>query len=236
MNDSLYRWLTNRGFTGTLEDMQKQYLLSVITNQFINGLLFQFPDDMRYWRANGTATLTSDPDGVVLTGVGADPFMFTTVPISLVGANYYKIRVKITRLAGADWDGTAYYSTVNHGPSNSFRKTIPDPPLVIGVQQTLEWDMSALTVGGTDYLDSTIILIRLDLGLLAGNNFLIEEIAIGVDGPQNFYPYSVNDLWYAYGLQQGYGLELQEIQKNWAIAQGATSTLTWNDAMSTLPA
>lgn len=45
----------------------------------------------------------------------------------------------------------------------------------------------------------------------------------------------LNDLWLRYGLQQGYGSELQEIQKNWAIAQGATSTLTWNGAMSTLP-
>lgn len=30
MNDSLYRWLTNRGFTGSLQDAQKQYLLSVV--------------------------------------------------------------------------------------------------------------------------------------------------------------------------------------------------------------
>lgn len=30
MNDSMYRWLTNRGFTGSLEDATKQYLLSVV--------------------------------------------------------------------------------------------------------------------------------------------------------------------------------------------------------------
>ncbi len=46
---------------------------------------------------------------------------------------------------------------------------------------------------------------------------------------------TVNDLWVAGGIQQGYGVELQQIQRNWAIAQGATSTLTWNDAMGTLP-
>lgn len=45
----------------------------------------------------------------------------------------------------------------------------------------------------------------------------------------------LNDLWLRYGLQQGYGTGLQEIQKNWAIAQGSTSNATWNDAMSTLP-
>lgn len=237
MNDSLFRWLSNRGFTGSLEDMQKQYLLSVITNQWLDARLFQFPEDIGYWRPSGagTATLTADPGGVILAGTGADPFMFTNPNQSIIGSQYYKIRVKITRLSGADWDGTAYYATANHNVSNSFRKVLPDPPLVIGVQQTLIWDMSTLTVGGTDWLDSTIIQLRLDFGLLAGNDFLIEEISVGIDGAQGFYGYSVNDLWRAYGLQQGYGLELQEIQKNWAIAQGATSTLTWNDAMGTLP-
>lgn len=30
MNDSLNRWLTNRGFTGSLNDKQKQYLITVV--------------------------------------------------------------------------------------------------------------------------------------------------------------------------------------------------------------
>jgi hypothetical protein len=46
---------------------------------------------------------------------------------------------------------------------------------------------------------------------------------------------TVNDLWIKGGIQEGFGTELRTIQKNWAIAQGATSTLTWNDAMGTLP-
>jgi hypothetical protein len=46
---------------------------------------------------------------------------------------------------------------------------------------------------------------------------------------------ALNDLWLRYGLQQGYGVEIQEIQLNWAIFNGSTSTLTWNDAMGTLP-
>lgn len=46
---------------------------------------------------------------------------------------------------------------------------------------------------------------------------------------------ALNDLWVRYGLQQAYGLEIQSIQRNWAIANGATSTLTWNDAMGSLP-
>lgn len=47
---------------------------------------------------------------------------------------------------------------------------------------------------------------------------------------------TVNDLWIEYGSQQGYSAtDINGIQLNWAIDQGATSTLTWNDAMGTLP-
>lgn len=47
--------------------------------------------------------------------------------------------------------------------------------------------------------------------------------------------FSVNDLWFELGFANGYGTKIQDIQKNWAIDKGATSTLTWNDAMATLP-
>lgn len=47
--------------------------------------------------------------------------------------------------------------------------------------------------------------------------------------------FDVNDLWYELGFANGYGTKIQEIQKNWAIDKGATSTASWNDAMGTLP-
>lgn len=46
---------------------------------------------------------------------------------------------------------------------------------------------------------------------------------------------SVNDLWIQLGLAQGYGVEEQGIQRQWAVVTGSTSTITWNDAMGTLP-
>lgn len=47
--------------------------------------------------------------------------------------------------------------------------------------------------------------------------------------------FSTNMLWFELGFANGYGTVLQNIQRNWAIDKGATSTLTWNDAMATLP-
>lgn len=58
----------------------------------------------------------------------------------------------------------------------------------------------------------------------------LTSVAIGASATD-----TVNDLWIRYGLQQGYGVEIQQIQRNWAIANGSTSTLTWNDVMGTLP-
>lgn len=46
---------------------------------------------------------------------------------------------------------------------------------------------------------------------------------------------AIEDLWITFGATSGYGKGIQEIQMNWAIDQGATSTLTWSDAMGSLP-
>lgn len=46
---------------------------------------------------------------------------------------------------------------------------------------------------------------------------------------------ALNDLWIRYGAQQLFPGDLQSIQLTWAKNQGATSTGTWNGAMSTLP-
>lgn len=46
---------------------------------------------------------------------------------------------------------------------------------------------------------------------------------------------SLQDLWMRGGQQQGWGTDIMAIQIMWALAQGATSTATWNDAMNTLP-
>lgn len=46
---------------------------------------------------------------------------------------------------------------------------------------------------------------------------------------------SLNDKWRTLGAVQGYQQGQQSIQREWAIVTGSSSTLTWNDALGTLP-
>lgn len=106
--------------------------------------------------------------------------------ISIDGSQYTKIRALVTRRAGAaatDWDGKAYYATSGHGISGSYSKSIPNPNLAIGQSTVLEWDMAALTLGGTDWVTNTITAIRLDFGAASGSSFDIDWVVVGRSGP-----------------------------------------------------
>jgi hypothetical protein len=76
------------------------------------------------------------------------------------------------------WEGRAYYSTPTHGASNSFVKTLPAPS-DFDAWNELEWDMAALTAGGTDYLDNEIRNIRIDLVSDATSVWEFDWVAIG---------------------------------------------------------
>lgn len=98
------------------------------------------------------------------------------------GRLYNLIRVRFKRVAGTTWTGACFYSTVNHGPSASFVKQIADPIVGAGAVGVVEFDMSALTAGGNDWITSTITGIRLDLG--KGIDILdIDWISIGRIAP-----------------------------------------------------
>lgn len=56
------------------------------------------------------------------------------------------------------------------------------------------------------------------------------SVVIGSTGKE-----TINDLWTRWGVQNAADGTIQGIQIAWAKAQGCTSTLTWNDAMGTLP-
>jgi Domain of unknown function (DUF1983) len=111
----------------------------------------------------------------------SDPVIGISVAPVVSGAQYDKIRARVRRVAGTSWQGTLYYGTSNHGDSNEFRKTIPDNT-VLNDWVVLEWDMSLLTEGGQDWVNSNISSIRLDLGNSSSDIFDIDWVAIGRRG------------------------------------------------------
>lgn len=96
-----------------------------------------------------------------------------------MGADAPSIRARVRRLSGSSaWQGTCFYSTASHGSSNSFRKTIQEPS-DLSQWNVLEWDMGNLTAGGSDYLDSEITAIRIDLDQSVGAVWEIDWISVG---------------------------------------------------------
>ena len=141
------------------------------------------------WTA-ANAILTLTPDGVEVAATSSDPIIRSET-LAIDGAHNRYVRMRIRRTAGSAWDGNLYYTTAGHNESFLYRKALPaastDPIQSINTWTLLEWDMHALTVGGTDWRDNTITRIRLDLGNTASDVFEIDWIMIGRYGAGGNY-------------------------------------------------
>ena len=148
--------------------------------------LWQFDSTAEGWVAAG-ATLAQGAGFVKITATGADPQLLsgTAATLSIAGSIYSRVRVRITRRAGAatDWDGQLFYQTAGHGFAASYRAVAVNPNLAVGQSAVVEWDMANLAAGGTDWVDNTITRLRLDLGSSNGGAFDVDWIAVGRVAP-----------------------------------------------------
>lgn len=147
--------------------------------------LWQFDSGAEGWYAAG-ATITPAGGYIRLVSTGGDPQLQSSyTSLELAGAQFTRIRAKITRRGGpvSAWDGQLFYVTANHSFSTSYQAKAANPNLAIGQTAVIDWDMANLTAGGTDWVDSTIRRIRLDLGNTSDSVFDIDWIAIGRVGP-----------------------------------------------------
>jgi hypothetical protein len=117
---------------------------------------------------------------IALQATGPDPLARSPV-ISVPGGVYDKVRMRVRRDTGTGWDGILFYTTAGHGESASFYKAIPDTTIA-GQYVILEWDMTALNAGTTDWISNTITGIRVDLGNSAADKFTVDWISIGRRG------------------------------------------------------
>jgi predicted phage tail protein len=149
------------------------------------GASWNFDSAAEGWAA-ANSSLTFPSAGVMRqTATASDPSLNIS-GLAINGGLYSKIRVSITRRAGTsatDWDGSIYYVTSGHGVSGSYTKKLANPNLAVGASTVLEFDMAALTAGGSDWVTSTITAIRLDIGALSGGAFDIDWIAVGRVAP-----------------------------------------------------
>lgn len=136
--------------------------------------------DTEGWTASG-ATLNGANGSLTVTATTADPYIVTPL-MALPGALFTVIRLKLTRKAGSGWDGRFYTRTAAHSWGNYY-KQVPNPNLAVGQSIILDVDMAALTVGGTDWTDNTILQVRFDFGSTTSDVFDVDWVGIGRVAP-----------------------------------------------------
>lgn len=132
-----------------------------------------------------------------VTPTGVDPAL-TRTGLSINGQRDFIVRAKIRRVSGTSWEGSLLFATPGHGFSTSFYKNISNPFTQNGEWIICEWDMRSLTVGGSNWSDSTIISLRFDLSADTTTTYEIEWIEVGYpcgrDGARSLYSKSIQQL------------------------------------------
>ncbi len=171
------------GATASQVTTLQSYVDSGVAEQLEAFTTWDFSATVDGWTATNAA-ITQPQTGLIRVAAStADPTLVSPAGLSISGQLYDRVRARVRRIAGAGWDGTVYYTTAGHGFASGFRKTIANPFLAPGSDwRVLEWDMSALTAGGTDWTTNTITRLRLDLGGNEADVFEVDWIAVGRRG------------------------------------------------------
>ncbi|MBA6058072.1 TipJ family phage tail tip protein [Pseudomonas juntendi] len=151
------------------------------------GGYWQFDTGTEGWVA-GNASVSASGGALRLTPTTSDPQLLSstgTLTLTIPGAQYTKVRVGLTRRGGSAsaWTGTLYYSTPSHGISSSYRASAPNPNIAVGQSAVVEWDMTNLAAGGTDWVDNTIRQLRFNFANALDAVWDIDWIAVGRVGP-----------------------------------------------------
>ena len=172
---------TNANGSATSAASTLQQVQAVATG-FDAAQSWNFDATIESWSASG-ATQGWEAGSVRLATTSSDP-NWLSPPLAIAGINRL-VRARVKRLSGATWDGQLFYSTAQHGYSAQYRGVIPDAT-VAGEWRVLEWDMGQDGAGGADWLNHTITSIRMDLGAIPGDDFLIDWVTIGRIAPQAY--------------------------------------------------
>ena len=148
-----------------------------------------FDTTVESWTATG-ALIAWANGKVTLTSTGADPILMSPTGLAIVGSTYSMVKVGIKRIAGTGWDGTLYYArggVTPHSFDANFKKTIALPTgfNIVGATAILEFDMSSLTLGGTDWTTNTITQIRFDFGATLADVFEVDWVGVGRSAPSS---------------------------------------------------
>jgi hypothetical protein len=111
----------------------------------------------------GSATVAASGGTLTVTGTADDPVIYSPALV-MAGSTIPIIRIRARPLsASPTWDGTIFYETTTRGFDGAYIERIPNPGIIQNQWMVFEWDMTVLTSGGSDWMNSTINRIRIDL-------------------------------------------------------------------------
>lgn len=127
----------------------------------------------------GEVSLPKGP-GLWVAEQSTDPILRSPSGLDVDGSINTLVLVRVTRAsAGGAWSGALHYVTAAHGESAAFM-ALPVQGANPAVNETtiLVYDMTRLVNGGSDWEQSIIQQIRIDLEDQAGGEFLVRQVAI----------------------------------------------------------
>jgi len=167
---------------GTTSPSQKLEVNGVIESPYLEFKPIVFYDfnsnTTGDWNTYLSTLSTPDNSVVRWTTTGTDPNLNRSFDFD--GGENYIIKIRYKVVSGTPSSGEIFYATSGHSYSASYYKSFS---LVNdGNWHTLVLDMSSLSAGGTDWIDSTITNIRFDLTNASGVAVDIDWISIGGNG------------------------------------------------------
>lgn len=129
---------------------------------------------------NATLALIGTYAGATYTSTGSNPFI-TRNSLSFSGRRFDHVLVRVKRVSGTDDSQyRLFWKTAGHDYDNAYYS---DPINTIGtlsnsVYTDLIFDMRSPTAGGTDWVNSTITGLRLDLAQVSSNVYEISYIYV----------------------------------------------------------
>lgn len=125
------------------------------------------------------ATVTPQATTLLYESTAANPSLAKS-GIALKGLDYRYLIARLRRtVASAEvWQGILSYATPAHAASTTYHKAIAEPAGIDAGYVLATWDMHALTAGGSDWRDSIITGLTLELGDSTGNTCEIDWVAL----------------------------------------------------------
>ncbi len=134
-------------------------------------------------------TLAFTSTGMTSTQTAGDAVIQGPASQAIDGSEYFLIVIDWERISnGTAFDGTVYYVTPGHSESASFNAKFSNRTIAQGRGLTVI-DMSALFIGGTDWISSTINQIRFDFDQTGTGVVKVHSIRVCRPGP-NFKCYN----------------------------------------------